>query len=301
MKIIEDFSALRYTPDVLARNGVKALVIHSMDGFYNGSISWFKNPEGRGSAHYLISKEGEIRQMVREKDMAWHAGIYDEPLIDYLRPNPNHYTIGIELEDQGKADWKYPEAQQIAAAWLITMLMERYKLTKKNVHLHKELNPSRRSDPQGDFSRTWLFKNLQEESIMPDVADSTQRVEQIIIDGYQALVGEGVRDAEKIWRLETWENTVVFLKSLTGDGRFYKKFILPHLGNHEEELKVAISRANMEKDIFWQSKVESANILTAEAKVKRAEDVLEDSDFSTLFSYTLKKLLSFKKTKGGEA
>ena len=37
------------------------------------------------------------------------------------------------------------------------MLMSKYTISKDHIVLHKELNPSRRSDPVGSFSRDWLF------------------------------------------------------------------------------------------------------------------------------------------------
>lgn len=255
-QIIEDFTAVNFTSGGLKE--VRGIVIHSMDGFHKGTISWFRNPQSGASAHYLISKEGEIRQMVREQDMAWHAGRYDEGKApSFLLPNPNWYTLGIELEDEGKADWKYTDAQKQATAWLVDLLLKKYRLAQNRVFLHKELNPSRRSDPQGDFSRDWLF-NKPPVGDLPPVADQTQRIEQIIIDGYKALTGANVTDSEKKWRLETWENTVKLLESLTGDGRFYNKYVAPHITAKEEGLKEAHKKAINENNELWQSRVNSA-------------------------------------------
>ena len=255
--IIEDFTAVHYNSGVLAQNGVRGIVMHSMDGYYKGTISWFRNPQSGGSAHFLVSKEGEIRQMVRFADMAWHAGIFDKPIPDFLNPNPNYYTLGIELEDEKNASWQYPKAQREATQWLVNLLLSKYGLPKNRVFLHKELNPSRRSDPVGAFSRDWLF-DYQSTPEVPPVADSTVRVEQIIIDGYKAFTGRDVKDDEKKWRLETWKNTYEFLKSITGDGKFYELYVLPHVLTKEAELKNAhetdIQRMNQE----WQSVVESA-------------------------------------------
>jgi hypothetical protein len=73
-----------------SRNGVVAthIAIHTMQGYYASTISWFKNCKNGASAHYLVrSSDGQITQMVREADMAWH-----------VRPIANPYTIGIEHE-----------------------------------------------------------------------------------------------------------------------------------------------------------------------------------------------------------
>jgi hypothetical protein len=64
------------------------IAIHTMQGYYASTISWFKNCRNLVSAHYLVrSSDGQITQMVREADMAWH-----------VRPTANPYTVGIEHE-----------------------------------------------------------------------------------------------------------------------------------------------------------------------------------------------------------
>src|SRR5688572_9507084 len=61
------------------------VVVHTMQGYYGGSISWFQNPVADVSAHYCMrSEDGEITQMVHDDDRAWHVG------------NSNPYAIGIE-------------------------------------------------------------------------------------------------------------------------------------------------------------------------------------------------------------
>ena len=54
---------------------IRYIVIHVMQGSYNGAISWFQNPASNVSAHYLMrATDGDITQMVREKDIGYHAG-----------------------------------------------------------------------------------------------------------------------------------------------------------------------------------------------------------------------------------
>lgn len=72
-----------------SRNGtaISAVTIHTTQGSYAGSISWFKNCSAQVSAHYVIrSSDGQITQMVLEMNKAWHVG------------NHNPYTIGLEHE-----------------------------------------------------------------------------------------------------------------------------------------------------------------------------------------------------------
>ena len=68
-------------------NSTSAVILHTMEGSYASAISWFQNPSAQVSAHYLVRKsDGQVTQMVREQNQAWHAR------------NHNYYTIGIEQE-----------------------------------------------------------------------------------------------------------------------------------------------------------------------------------------------------------
>lgn len=69
---------------------VSSVTIHYTQGTYAGSIAWFQNCSAKVSAHYVIrSIDGQVTQMVREADKAWHVGV------------ANSYTIGIEHEAYG--------------------------------------------------------------------------------------------------------------------------------------------------------------------------------------------------------
>lgn len=91
------------------RNGNKItnITIHTTQGSYAGAISWFKNPAASVSAHYVVrASDGQITQMVRESDIAWHVR------------SANNYTIGIEHEgyvEQG-TQWYTDELYRSSAA-----------------------------------------------------------------------------------------------------------------------------------------------------------------------------------------
>lgn len=66
---------------------ISAVTIHTTEGSYAGTISWFQNTSSQVSAHYVMrSADGQVTQMVREYNKAWHVG------------SENPYTIGIEHE-----------------------------------------------------------------------------------------------------------------------------------------------------------------------------------------------------------
>jgi N-acetylmuramoyl-L-alanine amidase len=89
---------------------IEMIVVHfTASGSGTGTVSWFKNPQSRVSAHYVLDRDGKILQLVKDGDTAWHAGL-PEDLVrnDVIRPNPR--AIGIEIVNWGsleKKDNKY--------------------------------------------------------------------------------------------------------------------------------------------------------------------------------------------------
>lgn len=95
---------------------VSAVVIHYTEGSYAGCISWFKNCDAEVSAHYVIrSADGQITQMVLEKDKAWHAR------------TANGYTIGIEHEAYGNIWSFFTEEMYQSSADLVRSICSRYE------------------------------------------------------------------------------------------------------------------------------------------------------------------------------
>lgn len=87
-----------------------AIVLHFTLGSYIGAVEWLSNANrtNRSSAHFVIGRNpGEIIQLVKLTDIAWHAGAVSNPNdrakkimpknLDGTYVNPNQYTIGIEL------------------------------------------------------------------------------------------------------------------------------------------------------------------------------------------------------------
>lgn len=141
--LVEDYITINYAKGRAKK--INAIVFHSMEGFYNGTISWFKNPDAKVSAHFLVAKSGEVRQMVRLEDCAWHAGAY------------NDRSIGIELEDEMKgANYVYTVAQIVAVRELVKWLRQTYG--DLQLLLHKDLS-AKRHDPVGNFSLDWFINS----------------------------------------------------------------------------------------------------------------------------------------------
>jgi hypothetical protein len=124
-------SSSNYTDD--NRSSVSKVVIHTTQGSYSGTVSWFQNSSASASAHYVVrSSDGEITQMVQEEDIAWHAGHWDT----------NKASVGIEhegyVEDPGR--W-YTDAMYRASAELTRDICDRYGIPKDRAHVigHNEV------------------------------------------------------------------------------------------------------------------------------------------------------------------
>lgn len=87
---------------------VSAVTIHTAQGSYAGTISWFKNASANVSAHYVIrSSDGQVTQMVRHAHTGWHVR------------NHNSYTLGIEHEGYVNNSAWYTTAMYNASAALV--------------------------------------------------------------------------------------------------------------------------------------------------------------------------------------
>ena len=108
------------------------------------------DPVREVSAHYLISEQGQVWQLVSEDQRAWHAGV-----SEYVgRTKCNDFSIGVEVE--GCDDVPYTFAQYRALAQLSTRIMEQYPaITASRITGHENIAPGRKTDPGPAFD--WAF------------------------------------------------------------------------------------------------------------------------------------------------
>lgn len=91
------------------------IVIHVTEGSFWGSVRWLRNPRSVGSSHYVVSRKGEIVQLVSTSDIAWHAG----------NRRYNRRSIGIEHEGWTYRRGSLTDRQYRASARLVAYLMKR--------------------------------------------------------------------------------------------------------------------------------------------------------------------------------
>lgn len=103
------------------------------------------DPQAKVSAHYLISKSGEIVRLVSEDKVAYHAG------ISYWRGRSslNHHSIGIELDNLGHLHGpeSFAEEQIKSLVNLMKEIRTRHHIPNYNIIGHSDVAPSRKKDP----------------------------------------------------------------------------------------------------------------------------------------------------------
>jgi len=109
---------------------IDEIVIHSTEGGFVGSVRWLRNPRSRGSAHYVVSRRGQVVQLVSTTDVAWHSG----------NARVNRHSIGIEHEGWTRGGGFTP-VQYRASARLVAYLAERFHipLDRRHVIGHSEV------------------------------------------------------------------------------------------------------------------------------------------------------------------
>jgi N-acetyl-anhydromuramyl-L-alanine amidase AmpD len=169
LSIKENLTSINQFPDRFGYK-VEGVVLHSCVGYYKGSISWFRNKDAKASAHYVISKTGEISLCVEEKAAAWATGnvtVQREKAPKLIRDrwgvNPNFITISIEYEDERNKKWNYPKAQYDAGVELVADICKRYSITPDSGVLiaHREIDPINRSDPIGSWNQELFISDVK--------------------------------------------------------------------------------------------------------------------------------------------
>ncbi len=139
-----------------------AIVNHITAGLMPGTLSWLMNPAAMASAHYLVTKSGEIYQLVADENTAWHAGAVHNPSWSlYDGTNPNRYTIGIEHECISGGE--LTEAQYQATLWLHQQLVQKYSISIDTDHIigHYRIDSvNRPNDPGSLFPWDRLYNDL---------------------------------------------------------------------------------------------------------------------------------------------
>lgn len=244
---------------------IKKIVLHWIVGTLASADATFANPDRKASAHYGVANS-TIHQWVKEGDTAWHAGNW----------GINQESIGIEHEGGwllSDGTRKVPtETTHKTSGLLVADICMRYNLPidRNTIHVHNEYSAT--ACP-GSLDVDKIIRYAKEAiPDVPDVGVITEPKTKIDVQGEW-----GVQELQAV-------------RSILKD----QKNSLESCEQAKIDLENAKNKEIMEKELIWQTQLESANSIIEELKKQRASEM----DWRTLFSIAWKKWWSWKK--GGD-
>lgn len=190
---------------------VDTVVIHYTSGInilpedpYDVDLNWKIFAFYEVGSHYLIDREGHIFQLVRESDVAWHAGGSIMPAPDN-REGVNAFSIGIEVI--GILNEPFEDAQYEALIRLVRDIRQRHAVPMENIVGHEHIAGQRavdlglrrdvKTDPGPSFDWDRLRAGLEAEPVIPDPRPAAGPVSGTV---YRDENANGLRDdGERAW------------------------------------------------------------------------------------------------------
>lgn len=105
-----------FTPASRDASDIDKIVLHHNAGDLSVQGCWNTWQTREASAHYQVTRDGTIGQLVWDKDIAWHAG------------NANGSSIGIEHANNNFGPWTISDATLENGAHLVAALCHLYRL-----------------------------------------------------------------------------------------------------------------------------------------------------------------------------
>lgn len=137
---------------------IDQIVIHTAEG-YTGGLDTFRDPDRGASAHYAVQWNGEIAQMVADRDVAWHAG---------GRIGTNDRSIGIEhagfayaMQPGTETEWS--KTMLKSSAKLVAQLARRYGVPLDRDHIigHVDVPDQTHTDPGPYWPWDWYLGKVR--------------------------------------------------------------------------------------------------------------------------------------------
>ncbi|TCR18721.1 N-acetylmuramoyl-L-alanine amidase [Streptomyces sp. BK205] len=119
--------------------GIDMVVVHVTQGSFASAVKVFQDPGHGAAAHYIVGKDGRITQMIRELDVAYHAG----------NRSYNERSVGIEHEGFVDRPEDFTDAMCAASARLTAGVCARYGIPVDREHIigHVEVPGTDHTDP----------------------------------------------------------------------------------------------------------------------------------------------------------
>ena len=118
---------------------IDRVVVHVTQGGYASAVRAFQDPGHGAAAHYVVRRDGRVTQMIRELDVAFHAG----------NRSYNERSVGIEHEGFVDRPSSFTDAMYEASARLTAGICGRYGIPVDREHIvgHVEVPGTDHTDP----------------------------------------------------------------------------------------------------------------------------------------------------------
>jgi N-acetyl-anhydromuramyl-L-alanine amidase AmpD len=119
--------------------GIDMVVVHVTQGSLDSAVKAFRDPGHQAATHYIVGRDGRVTQMIRELDVAFHAG----------NRAYNERSVGIEHEGFVDRPQDFTDAMYEASARLTARICARYGIPVDRAHVigHVEVPGTDHTDP----------------------------------------------------------------------------------------------------------------------------------------------------------
>ncbi|MFI9614106.1 N-acetylmuramoyl-L-alanine amidase [Streptomyces sp. NPDC052023] len=118
---------------------IDMVIVHVTQGSFDSAVKVFQDPEHGAASHYIVRDDGHIAQMIRELDVAYHAG----------NRGYNERSIGIEHAGFVDRPQDFTDEMYAASARLTAGICRRYGIPVDREHIigHVEVPGTDHTDP----------------------------------------------------------------------------------------------------------------------------------------------------------
>ncbi|MFD7707765.1 N-acetylmuramoyl-L-alanine amidase [Streptomyces sp. NPDC059786] len=118
---------------------IDRVIIHVTQGSFKSAVKVFQDPGHGAAAHYIVGQDGHVTQMIRELDVAFHAGNREY----------NERSVGIEHEGFVDRPQDFTDAMYAASARLTARICAHYSIPVDREHIigHVEVPGTDHTDP----------------------------------------------------------------------------------------------------------------------------------------------------------
>ena len=196
------------------------IIHHTAQDSLQQTVKTFTKAATQVSAHYVISDNGKVVQMLNDYLRAWHAGNGSWG----RNTDINSASIGIELDNNGSE--AFSESQISSLIALLTKLKKDYNVPAQNIIGHSDIAPTRKKDPSALFPWKILAEKgfgIWQDEIL-ETAPCDFSVEQALrIIGYDTKNLPAAITAFKLHYIQSEVNTVLDEKTVNTIYSIYKK------------------------------------------------------------------------------